>query len=113
MEGNYSMGRVVDLTAYKIEQMVEANAHDGWVQQALLDILADYYLGLIAIGWEDGSPVVMQLKDNDKYGQWLGGIPPGFAVVSLDASRVTDRRDGYDNMLPYDPEEDPEDPNDV
>lgn len=106
------MGRVVDLTAYRIEQMVEENAQDGWVHQALLDILADYYLGLIAIGWEDGNPVVMQLMDSEKYGHWLGGIPPGFAVVSLDASRVTDRRDaGYD--MPYDPEEDPEDPNDV
>ena len=68
--------RVVDLTAYRLERMLHANSHDEWLHQALLDIIGDYYLGLIAIGWEDGEPVVLPMANN----VWNRGIPPGFSV---------------------------------
>ena len=89
-EGTYkSMARVIDMTAYKLEKMLEANSHDEWLHQALLDILGDYYMGLIAIGWENGEPIVMPMKGG-AYG-WTRGIPPGFSVMSHDESQIVDR----------------------
>ena len=88
------MGRVVDLTAYKLEKMLDANSSDAWVHETLLDILADYYLGQIAIGWRDGQPVVMQLDAADT---WNRGIPPGFSIVSLDSDLVHDRDEDKDD----------------
>ena len=114
-EGNYkSMTRVVDITAYKLEKMLEANSHDEWLHQALLDILGDYYMGLIAIGWEDGQPVVMPMRG--AY-QWKGGIPPGFSVMSHDAEQISERGlelDAETMEIVFTPEQpgDPEPPDD-
>jgi len=104
-EGNYSMARIVDLTAYRLEKLLNDHETDAWMHQALLDILGDYYLGLIAIGWQDGQPIVMPLSNN--YG-WDRGIPPGFSVVSLDKERVVEKdSQQYDNTP--DPPEPPKD----
>ena len=114
-EGNYnSMARVVDITAYKLEKMLEANSHDEWMHQALLDILGDYYMGLIAIGWEDGQPVVMPMRGEFK---WKGGIPPGFSVMSHDADQISERGlelDAESMEIVFTPEQpgDPEQPDD-
>lgn len=86
--------RIVDLTAYKLERMLHENSHDEWMHQALLDILADYYLGLIAIGWEQGQPVVIPATQPNT---WDRGIPPGFEFVNgelrWDKDRDRDRDD--------------------
>jgi len=90
-EGNYIMSdcRIIDMTAYKLEKMLEANSHDEWLHQALLDILGDYYMGLIAIGWENGQPMVMPM--NSGTFPWKGGIPPGFSVMSHNADQISER----------------------
>ena len=89
------MARLVDLTAYKLERMLHENSHDEWLHQALLDILGDYYLGMIAVGWEDGNPVVMPLAGptNPMGGAhvWNKGIPPGFSVVAHDMDSVVEK----------------------
>jgi len=95
------MARIVDLTAYRLEKMLNDHETDAWLHQALLDILGDYYLGLVAIGWEAGQPIVMPLRDNHG---WAGGIPAGFSVVSLDRERVIEK-DQADYDLPHDPED--------
>ena len=99
----YSMGendthqaRVVDLTAYRLEKMLHEYSHDEWMHQALLDILADYYMGLIAIGWENGEPVVIPMQTN----VWGRGIPPGFSMVGGDGKTIIDKN-------PVDYEKDP------
>jgi hypothetical protein len=86
--------RIVDLTAYKLERMLHENSHDEFLHQSLLDILADYYLGLIAIGWEHGQPVVIPASNPNT---WERGIPPGFEFVDgelrWDKDRDRDRDD--------------------
>ncbi len=71
--------KVIDLTAYRLERMLHENSHDQWLHQALLDILGDYYLGVIAIGWEEGEPVVLPMGTDNI---WTKGIPPGFHVMT-------------------------------
>ena len=107
-EGNYNMARIVDLTAYRLERLLNDNETDAWLHQALLDILGDYYLGLIAIGWQDGQPIVMPLRDN--YG-WTKGIPPGFSMVTLDRERIVEKdRSEYEELPPLpEPIEPPDD----
>lgn len=94
---------VVDLTAYKLERMLHDASHDEWLHQALLDILGDYYLGLIAIGWENGDPVVLPMADNT----WMRGIPPGFSIMAGEyrAAEEHDERDDRE-----DPNDDPDNP---
>jgi hypothetical protein len=86
--------RIIDLTAYKLERMLHENSHDEWMHQTLLDILADYYLGLIVIGWEQGEPVVIPATQPNIWGK---GIPPGFefvdGVLRWDKERDRDRDD--------------------
>jgi hypothetical protein len=71
-------GSLVDLTAYRLERMLHEYSHDELMHQALLDIIGDYYLGLIAIGWEDGNPVVLPMESSTT---WNHGIPPGFSIM--------------------------------
>jgi len=100
--------RVVDLTAYRLEKMLHEHSHDAYMHQALLDILGDYYLGLIAIGWEDGEPVVMSMDVNNI---WTRGIPPGFSMVGMDPASIVDK--SKSDFLSYPPPmelEPPEEP---
>ncbi len=108
----YSMGeseehlaRVVDLTAYRLEKMLHEFSHDQWMHQALLDILGDYYLGLIAIGWEQGEPVVVPMQSN----AWGRGIPPGFSMVGGEGKLIVekDKKDYDYDTDPPDPEDNP------
>jgi hypothetical protein len=87
-------GTVVDLTAYRLEKMLHEYSHDEWMHQALLDILGDYYLGSIAIGWEEGQPVVMPMAQPQT---WDRGIPPGFSLMAgmpLDPAEQDTDNDG-------------------
>jgi len=89
--------RVIDLTAFRLEKMLDDNSADEWLHQILLDILGDYYLGLIAIGWEEGLPIIMPTADS---WHWSKGIPPGFSIISHEAERIIDKEysddDDYD-----------------
>ena len=102
--------RVIDLTAYKLEKMLEDNSHDEWMHQILLDILGDYYLGQIAIGWEEGQPIIMPVADS---WHWTKGIPPGFNIIIHEAARIVDKEYTKKDMeldLEFEPDDD--DPDD-
>ena len=103
-EDNIHQAKVVDLTAYRLEKLLHEHSHDAWMHQALLDILGDYYMGLIAIGWEDGEPVVVPMQSN----AWGRGIPPGFSMVGSEGRNIVEKnREDYEE--PPEPEPDPED----
>ena len=86
--GETRPAKLIDLTAYRLERMLHDYSHDEWMHQALLDILGDYYLGLIAIGWENGEPVVMSVGGDNI---WTRGMPPGFSMIGSEGKTIVSK----------------------
>ena len=56
--------KLIDFTEHKLRRMVRAT-HDAGRRRSLLDILADYQQGKIAVAWQGGNnPIYIKL---DKY----------------------------------------------